>query len=139
MSGNGKVVTLLFCLTLCQCSSDYYASQTRTLNAICEAGSRYVTGITDAHSKDEIIFSINNFTKQISRLHKKFLRLYDWYSKKNPEGKGFGSPGPEYLEAVKKLAEIDKKIDEAGRKVAGYAADPEVQEALIRLAGVMDF
>jgi Zn-finger domain-containing protein len=122
------VIALLILIPVTGCGSD----GSSVLNKQIEATEKYISGMGNAKSADDVVKTIDNFTEDMKVLLPELLE----FEKKYPgyrEGKAY-----EELEAdVKKMEEVSAKMSEAMSNMMKYMMDPKVQEAMTRMGEEM--
>ena len=88
----------------------------------------YVNGLTNAKSSDDVVNTIDNYTKGMKELIPDLME----FQKKYPEFKE--GKVPEGMEVdIKKVEEMSAKIPGAMMKLTQYMMDSKVQEAMTRM------
>jgi hypothetical protein len=125
-------IVLLTLFLVSGCGSGGSSAAKSIIKKQADVTEEYVNGLANAKNADDVVNTIDNFTKGMKELVPEILE----FEKKYPEYKE--GKVPEGLEAdAKKMEEVSQKMGEAMMKMGQYMMNPKVQEAMNRMGEEM--
>lgn len=126
------VIALLLVLT--SCGGGKYADIKSAMNDQARAMEKFSVEIDKAENSKQVVAALDKFGAQMEKFAKQFPKLQEKY----PELKDKQNPPEELKETTAQMEGVAQKFMGAMMKVAReYGDDPQVQEKLQQMQGVM--
>ncbi len=127
------ITVLFFVFLVSGCSSDGSSEAKSIMNDQAKVTEDYVNGLADAKSADDVVDTIENYTKGM----KKLIPELQEFQKNYPEY--MQGKMPEEMEAdTKRLEAASARIPAAMMKVTQYMMDGKVQAAMAQMGEEMN-
>ncbi len=123
---------LLFFFFISGCSSDGSSEAKSIMNNQAKVTEDYVNGLASAKSADDVIDTIENYTKGMMKL----IPELQEFQKNHPEYVQ-GKMNKEMKADIKRMEAASAKIPEAMMKVTQYMMDGRVQAAMAQMGEEM--